>query len=651
VIVRTLLLLLPLAPLAWLAGCDAGGDSSAARAAPLPIGLSGPALISALPATRPDARVKATLALRCAEPLPAGSSLVVRLACLDGERLFAGWELRYALSDLPERGPTRARRVPAATPGAAGEAQPLLALPRAQGWFALPLARALPPEEAIVVELDCESTPLPLELDLVAEAVDPAGRPTRLPGSVPIRIVDPAIDWLRVLLPSRAAPGEPIEARVVFMTGLSGPVQSSLDSLVPTGTLELLGPFGQQDVALDGERDARRPHAAVVALPALPAGVHRIRARLRGAPDVVGLSNPVRVGDAATPIWFGQLHAHTVVGGHATGVPTDALRYAREIARLDFVTLSEHRESPWFDGDWMAQLVRAATEPGRFVAFCGFEWTDPDWGHRHLLFRDAIAPPPAPWGLPTLAKSLGAEPGVLVVAHHPIWDGDAAQRRYVWGAPGDVPRQRLAEVYSWHGSSLEYDSPFPLHGNHDKELPREWELDVLSALRKGQRVFLVADSDSHLAKPGNLVGIEWPKGRRYAYQGVTAVAAPRLERDALFDALDRGDVYGTTGARLLLDATRDGGRATLRVAATAPLAAISLRTPTRLLDSRKWDAPRATKETPLARLYADAGVGTYDVELAFDVAADARDEPWIVTVEQHDGHAAWKLLAPPSWSR
>ena len=39
--------------------------------------------------------------------------------------------------------------------------------------------------------------------------------------------------------------------------------------------------------------------------------------------------------------------------------------------------------------------------------------------------------------------------------------------------------------------------------------------------------------------------------------GVMAARAPRLERDAIFDALGSGPVYGTTGSRMHLDLERD----------------------------------------------------------------------------------------------
>ncbi len=638
------------AALACLAtACDRGAPL---QIAPPPIGLAvaagRPALLTALPSDRPNARLRAELTLRADRDLPAGATLLVDQGAFDGERCFRGIELRYQLPELDAQSRVEAQRVEANGAVTSLAVQPIA---RADGWFALPLAAPLPASAHVTIQLDVASNPLPLELELFAQVRAGDGSIRRLPGRVPLRIVDPHVDWLRVLLPAQAEPGTAARARVLFMSGFSGPIASSLESPIPAGSLSVSGPFTSFTVPLPSEAngDGRLASAFEFELPPLPVGLHRLQVTWREQPQVVGLSNPIAVDAAAPHLWFGSLHSHTAVGGHASGVPSQALRYARDVTRLDFLSLSEHREFPDYDAEWLRSLAVDWSRDGRFIVFNGYEWTDADWGHRHVLFREPCAPPPAPSGLPALAAQLGSDPDVLLVGHHSLWNGGQAQRRFVWGEPGTIPRQRLAEVFSWHGSSLEHDSNYPLHGNHEQELPPEAESDVLSALRRGHHLFLVADSDNHLGKPGGLIGIEWPKGRRYAFQGVTVVAAPQLTHDALFRALERGDVYGTTGARLRLAARRESGRIHVSVAATAPLATIELRTPTTRVARRTFAAPTPTFATQNARWFSDAQAGTFDVELDFDVPASALDEPCIVVIEQHDFHSAWKLLAPASW--
>ncbi|MBL8842388.1 MAG: hypothetical protein JNL90_12785 [Planctomycetes bacterium] len=647
--------------LALLAGaCDSPDEPpSAVLPADLPLGLAlvherpappdgRPPLIEALPADRPGARVRAALTLRCPDPLPPATLLVIDQGQFDGDRCWRGPEFRYALPELDATSRVVVRRVAADGRVSTLPVQPLA---RADGWFAVALNAGLARDEALALDLDVASNPLPLELELFAEVLQADGVRRALPGRVPVRIVDRSIDWLRVLLPAQARPGAAVTAKVLFMSGLSGPIASSLDAPVPAGTLEVSGPFERFTIALspDANGDGRLPTAFDLPLPPLPHGLQRIAVAWREQPAVRGLSNPIAVDAAAAPLWFGNLHSHTAVGGHSSGVPSQALRYARDVTRLDFLSLSEHREAPGYDAAWLESLANEWSAPGRFVVFNGYEWTDADWGHRHALFRTPRAAPPAPSGLPALAEQLGRDPDVLLVGHHSLWNGGAAQRRFLWGEPDTLPRQCLAEVFSWHGSSLEHDSRYPMHGNHEQELPRQFESDILAALRRGHRLFLVADSDNHLGKPGGLIGIEWPKGRRYAFQGVTVVAAPTLDHDALFRALERGDAYGTTGARLRLAATRSTDRVQLVVNGSAPLSAVELRTPTTLLARRDFPAPAPAAATERARLYTDPAAGTFDVTLDFDVAPTHAAEPWIVVVEQHDFHSAWKLLAPPGW--
>jgi hypothetical protein len=197
---------------------------------------------------------------------------------------------------------------------------------------------------------------------------------------------------------------------------------------------------------------------------------------------------------------------------------------------------------------------------------------------------------------------------------------------------------------------MEHDSAFPLHGNHDQELPPERGTSISAALARGHRLALVADSDNHLGRPGGLVGIEWPKGRRYAFQGVTAVRAAELTRGALFDALDRGDCYGTSGARLHVSATRDGARVRLALHAAAPLAGVELRSPLARLAFQAFPAAPHDEGPPDAPLFLDPTRGVWDAELEL-AAGDGHDaEPLVVEVAQQDGHRAW-LLLPAAWPR
>ena len=629
---------------------------------------SEPELLLAEPSGRPDAVVHGRLFVRADADLPAGSVVRILQGYHEDGRWLGAGELRYALAPVPSFGGRAygvgARSVDRAT-GSPIEILAVAALPPQQGWLGLRLDRPLPATAEIELLLGDPTqpgvgpptNPLPIEVELAAELLLPAApdAPIRLDGRVFVRVAPARADWLRVIAPAQARAGEATPLTLVFMSGWSGPQRSSLDARLPAGELELRGPFPLLTVAVAAEPPSDAPQSLRVELPPLPAGVHRIEARFRGEPELRGLSNPIRAtpaGDApAPPIFFGSIHGHTALGGHATGTPSRALRYAREVSALDFVALSEHREAPAFDGAWLALLAGRESRPRRFVVFTAWEWTDARSGHRHVLARTPVAPPPAPPDLLRFSASVGRDPDVLVVGHHSLWNGGSVQRNFDWGEPGLLPRQRLAEVYSWHGCSLTHDSAFPMHGNHDQELDPALRTDVLSALARGHRLFLVADGDNHLGKPGSLVGIEWPRGRRYAYQGLVAVRAAELERETLFRAMEAGAVYGTTGARILLDAERRLRAATVAIAATAPLARVALRSPERRLAERTFDPVPPDAGDAAAPLYLDPARGTWDAVVELGLPETPAEDPWIVEVAQQDHHHAWLLLPPESWSR
>jgi hypothetical protein len=604
------------------------------------------------------------LRLRFEQALPAGCSIRLVQGYDENGRWLGGSELRYALPPVPGLG-GRAYGVGARLVAREGGRElgvlAVGSLPPDSGWLVVRLDRPLATDAELEVMLGDPNqpavgppaNPLPLEVELAAEVAFPAAPESwkRLDGRVWVRIAPSEADWLRVTVPSQAASGTRPLATVAFMAGFSGPQQSSLEALLPAGTLEVSGPFPSFEVKLAAESPAQDPQALHVELPPLPAGLHRIAVRFRGARELRGLSNPIRVGGEEPPTFFGSIHNHTLLGGHATSTPSRALRYAREVSSLDFVALSEHREAPTFDGAWLAALAESESRADRFVVFTAWEWTDARSGHRHVLARAPRLAPQSPADLASFSATVARDPDLLVVGHHSLWNGGTAQKRFDWGEPGALPRQRLAEAYSWHGCSLVHDSDFPLHGNHEQELPPELHTDICSALARGHQLFLVADGDDHLGKPGCLVGIEWPHGRRYAYHGLVAVRAPALARDALFHAMESGAVYGTTGARMLVSATRRSDGVTVAIAATAPLARVSVRSPERVLAEKTFDpiAPDAGRTD--AALFVDPTKGTWDAQVDLDSHDAPVEDPWIVEVAQQDLHHAWLLLPPASWSR
>jgi len=113
-----------------------------------------------------------------------------------------------------------------------------------------------------------------------------------------------------------------------------------------------------------------------------------------------------------------------------------------------------------------------------------------------------------------------------------------------WTLPHDERLRPVLEMYSEHGTSELYNPNDPLayeqvrftgatSGNGPHYARDAW----VAGLPMG----VVAASDNHTSHPG------------LAHTGLTAVIAPELTREAVFDAILARHTYATTGARILLD--------------------------------------------------------------------------------------------------
>lgn len=245
--------------------------------------------------------------------------------------------------------------------------------------------------------------------------------------------------------------------------------------------------------------------------------------------SVTGSGNPILVEeDPQYRIFWGDTHGHS---GYSEGIGTvdQFMRFARDDARLDFVTHSEH--DTWLDaGEW--ELIRRTSaqydEPGRFIPYLGWEWTRHTrfGGHHNVLYRDIGDQVPVSGLQFPVLSSLYAElhqrndAGDVVVIPHAHNPGDFRQ--------SDPQLEPLIEVMSMHGSF-------------------QWFME--SYLSRGHQVGVVAASDDHLSRPGYSA----PSRNSLAQRGgLGAVLAPERSRDAIFDGMKASRTYATTGDRLVL---------------------------------------------------------------------------------------------------
>ncbi|MCP5110335.1 MAG: DUF3604 domain-containing protein, partial [bacterium] len=266
-------------------------------------------------------------------------------------------------------------------------------------------------------------------------------------------------------------------------------------------------------------------------------GVYRFTVRTKDG-SLHRTSNPLRVeSDPVTRVFWGETHGHTAFA-EGQGSPDGYYKFGRDVARLDFLSLSEH--DIWMDDrEWktLQEMVEKYRVPGRFTTILAFEWTSRlvYGGHHNVFFRDIperrrVPNQTAPL-LDELYQGLREQndtDDVLIIPH--------AHQAGDWtNSDGDM--ERLVEIQSGHGT-------FDWFGN--------------KYLQNGFEVGFVGASDNHNGHPG-YSGI----GNRQL-GGLAAVIAPENSPDAVFDALRGRATYATTGERIILDATLNGARMGLR---------------------------------------------------------------------------------------
>lgn len=609
--------------------------------------------------------VTLSLAIRARDRLLPGGGLRIEQGRLFNGRPLIGADLRYALGD-PVLGPGGAANLLTV----ATESSPfeVSMRPAGLGRYSpeIVFPEGLPAGEKVTVLFGDRRTggpgmkvpPIPLRVRLLCYA-DRAGDGLFLLAHGPHPLLEShavEADRLRVVVPSVARPGR-TTVRIVPVRGGGGRNASSLP--VDDFTGEVVVCLSDEEGAphigrIDFERGQTFGDAEVVLE---EPGLYRLSARSVDR-KLRGTSNPILVSDGndfpvpeGITIRWGSIQSHTAVGGHAAALQDEAYDFARGAACLDFCSISDHSSNPSFCWEELRLLPDRFDDPGSFVALAGYEWTSESHGHRHVILKDArgvIAWSEVPTDDPgtrhaptlaDLAEKIGSDPNVLIVVHHTTWLRDPAVRDYDFGLGLNLDRQRLFEVYSWHGLSEFNRSPLPIHGDSANERrPGSSFRDVLAA---GGRYCVTADSDGHVGLPGVPIAIRREKGLRYGFSGVTAVYADSFDRAGIFSALERGRCYGTTGARIVIalriDNTLPGGtvkgdgqpHVQLTVHGTDAIDSVQL-----LRDGQLLVAQRRP--------------GELDFSDDFTLSAEpvTGRHSYYLRVEQADGHMAW---VSPIW--
>jgi len=256
-------------------------------------------------------------------------------------------------------------------------------------------------------------------------------------------------------------------------------------------------------------------------------------------------------------LYWGDIHNHNALG-YAKGSLERSIDIARE--HLDFFAFTGHSQWPdmptmpsgshtkWVDGfevlrdNWpkVQKLTKQANAPREFVTILGYEFHSSEWGDYCLYY-------PGDEGELFYADNLqqlqahAREHGCLLIPHHLAYP--LGWRGIGWDAfdPSLAP---VVEIYSEHGGSERDRGPFAMIRHSCGG--RTTGGTAQAALQRGFRVGFIASTDDHLGYPG-------------AYgEGIAAVYATELTREAILDAIRQRRTYAATGDRIKLQLTLNG---------------------------------------------------------------------------------------------
>ncbi len=358
---------------------------------------------------------------------------------------------------------------------------------------------------------------------------------------------------LLLILPSTARPGESVRLTIAVVDG-----------------------FGNAGIPIAGEVRLRGEAAGAV-LPELirlepadrghktielkPTETGTVRLEASGPEGLEAASNPLQVTTDGFRVLWGDLQNHSNFSdGSAT--PEDLFLYARDVAALDVVALTDHdhwgmlplaqHPEMWAE---IHELNERFHEPGRFVTILGWEWTNWVYGHRHVLYFDSVGEVlssiDADYEHPEQLWEALRGKRAMTIAHHPAGGPVSID----WSIAPDPELEPVTEIVSVHGSSEALDSPSliynPVPGNF-----------VRDALDRGYRFGFLGSSDGHDGHPG-LAHLASPSG------GLAAIVSNELTRDGVYEALRARRVYATNGPRILLRTCFGGYRLGAEIPVTA----------------------------------------------------------------------------------
>lgn len=281
---------------------------------------------------------------------------------------------------------------------------------------------------------------------------------------------------------------------------------------------------------------------------------------------------------------FGEFHWHTEFSGDGQRTIEEALAGARGDLNLDFAAPGDH--NPRLD-HWQATVaaLEAANRADEFATFFGWE-NGTDRGHENYYFTEPDHPLVCrgkagitggrPDELAERLRTLAAEHAFIAVPHHTnavaetrrIEDDTPYWYPYPWGAP--EPYIRLAEIMQCRGNQERevYDDAWRGWHQHN-------QASVQQALALGHRIGFTGGTDNHCGYPGRAWAEEGLGLHACKSVILTGVWLPRLERQAVYDALASRHTWAVWDTRALVQFSVNGAASgdELTLAGGTPLSA------------------------------------------------------------------------------
>jgi hypothetical protein len=375
---------------------------------------------------------------------------------------------------------------------------------------------------------------------------------------------------------------------------------------------------------------------------------------------VAAESNPIVCRSGGLNLYWGDLHAQSFYHqydprlgrGDPILVPGELLKYAREVTHLDFVAITDGGGALSNNAGWQEtqQAVVDNYVEGEFVPLKGWEIQTQGDGHCNAVYRDAEIEAHIPTdafdggGMEGVLHYYGGREDVILIPHHTLaslfsnsipGSADMNWEQFNWNR-FDPHLNRLVEIYSCWGSSESPDNDL-----WDKSSPPGQS--VIEVLSRGYQLGFVGGSDSHIGFPGRSL----PEAEKYRCQnfkaGYTAVYAPKLTREAIFESLRTRRCYATTGARIIVDFSVDGEPLGGRVSGDAFTGQPTVRASVMGTDRiGRVDIVRDGQVVHSAEPYQER----FDMEWTDTSLRGANAAYYYVRVRQVDGNAAW---TSPVW--